>query len=206
MNFLKKLKNFSVKSILLCVFFRLFYLILKLIYKFDKWHVNGSYYCKPYKKQIIRIINNLKFNSVLEIGCGLGDIINRVKVCQNKFACDIDPHVIKVAKFLTPKQIENSPKFFLDSFYTLKLKNIDTIIMINFMHNINKKDLLFNLKKIIRYSKCKYIIVDGIKKKFKKKYQFCYSQKFWENFGDIYSKHKSVDNVRDFYVIKIKNQ
>ena len=203
--------NISLIDFIKCIFFRIFYLVLAKVYKFDKWHISGSYYCKPYKKQLIKIINDLEFNSILDLGCGLGDIINRVKMCPNKFACDIDPRVIGAAKFLNSRLYKTNINFFTESFQLLienkiiKDKKIDIIIMINWSHNINKNDLSLNLKKIIKESKCNYIIVDGIKKKYQNRYKYCHAEKFWSNFGKIKSKANSIDMVRNFYVIKILN-
>jgi SAM-dependent methyltransferase len=200
---LKKFKNFrNPVNIFLCVFSRIFLFILSIYYKFDKWHVTGSYYCKPYKKQLIEILNNLKLTSVLEIGCGLGDIINRVKVTSNKYAYDTDLGVINAAKLLSFKFIKNNTKFFAGSFGDVNQK-VSAIIMINWTHNLSKKDLYFSLKKIIKKVKCKYIIVDGINKNYRMHYKYCHGLSFWKKFGKIYLKILSVDSVRKFYIIEI---
>ena len=102
MRLVKKVKDIGLISSFYCLrkAFYLFYLQRK--YGFDRWHVGADYHCKPYKKQVINIINslpNIKF--AIEVGCGLGDILSRVKV-QDKIGIDIEQNVINCAKALLP--------------------------------------------------------------------------------------------------------
>ena len=201
---LKKIKKFkNPKNLFLCILSRFFLFLLNIFYNFDKWHVTGSYYCKPYKKQLVEIINDLKLNSALEIGCGLGCIIKRTKVNQNKFAYDIDSDAIRAAKFLNSNFNKTKTKFYIGSFNEVEQKNIEAIIAVNWMHNFDKRYLFYNLKNLIKKTNCKYFIADGIKKKFKNKYKYCHTVSFWRKFGKIYFKITSVDSVRDFYIIEI---
>ena len=87
--------------------------ILHLFFHFDKWHIGATYHLKPYKAQVVEIINNLTVTSVTEIGCGLGDIISRVDNLE-RLGVDPDVQVIKCATYLHGNKC---------NFYTSDLEN-----------------------------------------------------------------------------------
>ena len=92
--------------------------ILHLFFHFDKWHIGAPYHLKPYKAQVVEIINNLTVTSVTEVGCGLGDIISRVDSLE-RLGIDPDVQVIKCATFLHGNKC---------NFYTSDLENSTMII------------------------------------------------------------------------------
>ena len=60
-----------------------------------KWHLNATYYVREYKGKVINICNFFKSDVeyVIEIGCGLGELISRVNI-NNKIGIDIDKNVL----------------------------------------------------------------------------------------------------------------
>ena len=52
-------------------------------FKFNSWHINSNYFLRPYKKVAVQIANSYEFINVIEIGCGLCDILSRIN-CQKK--------------------------------------------------------------------------------------------------------------------------
>jgi hypothetical protein len=62
-----------------CVFCKLLYRALQLIYRFDPWHASAPYACREYKVRAVDLASSTHSRVVLDIGCGLGDIIGRVR-------------------------------------------------------------------------------------------------------------------------------
>lgn len=60
------------------------YRILHIFFHFDKWHMNAIYNITPYKKEVVKIINEIRPKFVIEIGCGLGEIISRIKAYKKE--------------------------------------------------------------------------------------------------------------------------
>jgi hypothetical protein len=123
----------------------------------DPWHIRHNIYCRPYKWKVIEIANSLNPNTVIEIGCGLGEIISRVKT-QHRIGIDIDKSCIYLANKLNkgPVYIEGS----FDDVLTLQVKEIDVLIMVGFIHGIPMDTLNFYVNQILDSKICKYIITD----------------------------------------------
>src|SRR6476661_7699197 len=79
---------------------------LRLIYRFDKWHVS-SIDQRKYAQDIIFYCNKKDDkHSFVEIGCGLGDILRNVKY-KTKKGLDADANVLKAASLLARLQGQN---------------------------------------------------------------------------------------------------
>ena len=130
-------------------------------FNFMIWHAEGCFECRPYKKQILDIVNNISPKSLVDIGCGLAEILSKSNA-KYKYGIDPDLAVIKAAKFLNP-----NIKFFKGNsdllFKMIKDKKINItneslLIASNWTHNINKEELEIFLKKSLNHFN--YIIID----------------------------------------------
>ena len=134
----------------LCYANRIFYMIFQKIFKFGKWHANAPFYCRPYKKKVVDIINDLKPVTIIEIGCGLGEIISRVNA-RNKYGIDIDANAIKFGALLARNVTFINGSF--DAIYKIPEKHIDVLVLINWTHGLEPafiKKEIYNLLKIKR--------------------------------------------------------
>lgn len=119
-----------------------------------KWHVDGCYECRPYKKQIVNLINNLNPSTIVDLGCGLGEIISKTKT-NNKFGFDPDASVVEAARFLNPNiefHVGNSTILFnfLDmGNFNLGKKSL--LIATAWTHNLNKEELNKFIEKGLEY-------------------------------------------------------
>jgi len=62
---------------------------LRLLFGFDRWHASAPYSCRPYKELVVELANALQPSIAVEVGCGLGDIISRIKAAD-RFGIDSD--------------------------------------------------------------------------------------------------------------------
>lgn len=130
--------------------------ILYYIFHFDKWHLY-KFEDKKYVEDIIKFVNSdHSIHTVVEIGCGLGDIVGNIR-CKNRLGIDISKQAIKAAKILFP-----SAKFAAGTFDKVKNKKIDCLITVNFMHEISPEILQKYYKDFCHYNKVKYIIFDSV--------------------------------------------
>ena len=149
-----KLKSLGLKGGIKCINSRYKLKKLKKKYGFMDWHVNGCYECRPYKKQIVNIVNNINPSIIVDLGCGLGEIISKTKA-KSKFGFDPDESVIQAARFLNPKvkfYVGNSKALFdyLDiSNFSLDKKSL--LISTARTNNLNKEELNEFIQKGLEY-------------------------------------------------------
>jgi len=160
----KKLISYGKREII-----RFFRIILLFCFHFDKWHI-GPLSVKQYAQDIIKYLNCLQENnrqSVVEIGCGVGDIIRHLQF-KKRFALDADANVLRAARFLSTVSFNGKINFQTFVFPQSKLNDkYDVIILVNWIHDIapavlkNKINEYFNtnLKKKGR------IIIDTVQDK-----------------------------------------
>jgi hypothetical protein len=72
---------------------------LREVFGFDSWHASAPYSCRPYKRSVVELANALRLRTVVEVGCGLGDIVSRIAAVE-LFAFDCDARLIRAARFL----------------------------------------------------------------------------------------------------------
>ena len=67
--------------------------------KVPHWHLNATFESRVYKSKVIRISNMYKTNFVIEIGCGIGEILGRLNASQ-KYGIDINIDTLRLCKRL----------------------------------------------------------------------------------------------------------
>jgi SAM-dependent methyltransferase len=154
-----RIKVLGISNVFKCFYWR--FKLKVLAYKsglaLDPWHIRHNIYCRPYEWRVIEVANSLNPNSVIDIGCGLGEILSRVKA-QYRVGVDMDKTCIYLANKLNkgPIYIEGS----FDSVLALPVKDIDLLIMVGFIHTIPMDPLSFHINQILDSKTCKYIITD----------------------------------------------
>ncbi|MFA5746034.1 MAG: DUF2334 domain-containing protein [archaeon] len=155
-------------------------------YKFNKWHINPIE-LRPYAldcvKEVNKIISKEKLTSVYEIGCGLGEILNKIKA-KIRVGYDIEPEVLIAGAQKFKKIIFN-----YGSFNDIKNKNIDVLITVNFIHEIKPSILKKYYANLIKYNRIKYIAVDSVNYKYNhnfkqilpREYKLVFKSKVFEN-------------------------
>jgi len=154
-----RIKVLGIPNVFKCFYWR--FKLKALAYKrglaLDLWHIRHNIYCRPYKRRVIEVANSLNPNSVIEIGCGLGEIISRVKA-QYRVGVDMDKACIYLANKLNKGPIYIQGSF--DSVLALQVKDIDLLIMVGFIHVTPIDTLSFHINQILDSKTCKYIITD----------------------------------------------
>lgn len=133
---------------------------LRLLFRFDRWHVSAPYSCRPYKELVVELANELQPSIAVEVGCGLGDIISRVNAVD-RFGFDADARVIRAARFL-----HRDRGFWIHDDGTSiqrvvpPARIIDCLIMVNWIHNLSPERLSEFLLPLL--PRIRYLILDAI--------------------------------------------
>ncbi len=158
-DIVKKIRLLGFKKISICLIKSLYYRLLGVFFKFDSWHARTPYECRTYKKIVVDLVNGLSKKSVVEIGCGLGEVISRVHA-ERKYAYDKDQSVINAASFLH----SHGTVFRTGTFHNLDIGEspIDVIITVNVLCNMaphQAKECLMALLSRIRPT---YLVLDSV--------------------------------------------
>ena len=142
--------------------------LLRLIYRFDPWHVSGTFYSRPYKAKVVDMINARRPECVVEIGTGLGDLIGRVSG-KRIFGFDLDPAVLKAARWLLPRTIVLAPGDFqepdriIGTLQRHHVQQIDCLVLVNWIHMIDFDTIERSIERIERACPIRAILMDTIK-------------------------------------------
>jgi SAM-dependent methyltransferase len=115
--------------------------MLRWVFGFDLWHVNriGD---RPYALRVISYLNGLpsdRRGRVVEIGCGLGDILRRLRF-RERLGLDADPAVLRAARVLAGVS-RDRPRFASFSFPNRLDRRYDAIVMVNWPHLVEEDQL-----------------------------------------------------------------
>jgi len=125
--------------------------LLRWVFRFDRWHVNrlGD---RPYALRVIAYLNGLpdeQRGRVVEIGCGLGDILRRLRF-RERLGLDADRAVLPAARLLACLSRHGRARFAEFTFPHPLDGRYDAIIMVNWPHLIEEERLRPQLAAYVR--------------------------------------------------------
>ena len=178
-----------------------FYTLIKPIFGFEEWHRSNPFHLRPYKKYVVDLINELNPNTTIEVGCGLGEMLQRVK-SKKKIGIDPSPNVIKANRLVHTFSNTEWVVGDISAINDLDTKDIDVIFMIGWLHIIKPKELQKLLISIC--DKTKYLVVDRFIKDLNEK-DFFHDFSYLEDSMDLISEKKTdKDDVRSYCIYKRK--
>jgi SAM-dependent methyltransferase len=174
---------------------------LRLLFGFDRWHASAPYSCRPYKELVVELANALQPSIVVEVGCGLGDIISRVNAVD-RFGIDSDLRVIRAARFL-----HGGRGFWIhddgDRIQRVvpQERTIDCLIMVNWIHNLSPERLSELLLPLL--PRTRYLILDAIDADGPKSYRHKHDFEFLSTVTRRLSASRAQGEPRSFVVFEV---
>ena len=206
-RFLRNLFN-GLKNLffhILCLKQRVYYKILFRNKSIYEWHLNGTFYCRKYKMISLDIINSLKPDIYIDIGCGLGEILSKVNLHSKfKYGYDPDPRLKNLISFLYNDKFlffEYEEKLLRYSSLKRKKNDIIIISMLNFVHNLSRSEIEHKISKFYKKIGPFILLIDAFYVK-DKLYKYNHHEFFFNHNGLIKFLYK-VDQLRSLYCIKI---
>ena len=188
---------------ILCIVQRIRYKFLFNGLNIDPWHLKGTFYCRKYKIKTLEIIKKIKPNYYIDIGCGIGEILNKVELgSEKKFGFDIDERLAPAIK-----KIKGDFNFSCNKkkFYDLLKENINgqnnkiIVSLLGFSHKISDKELFIYLNELRLILGPYILITDSVNDKSK---EYKYSHKsFLDKQKNIIKYFKKIDKLRSLYCI-----
>ena len=174
---------------------RILYSLLRLLFKFGSWHVVPINQ-RPYALEIYRTLNNyiekikLHYVPIVEVGCGLGDIIGSLRWKYGKIGYDLSLNVLKGAELLHPDVI-----FHQGTFENVNCKNIRYLIMVNFIHVIPPDKLKKSIEQILDKNKVEMFVLDTFRNNEGTEYIYSHDGNYLFN-----GRYKRIKRSKEFIV------
>ena len=150
-----KARELGAGNILMCFITRLRFKWLHRKFNFDPWHCSGTYHCRPYQRVAVNLVNNLTPKTVVEVGCGLGEIITRINA-PYLAGYDLEQAVIDAARHFRDAEIN----FQVGSGPDVEEDQIDVLIALNWIHNLSP----FEMREFLEpfYDRVSYFLLERI--------------------------------------------
>lgn len=146
------IRNFVVGAILSAKYNR-----MMKKYKFDTWHLS-PYEWRKYLQETSSYINKHGANKVVDIGCGLGGLLQHIKA-NEKIGMDIHEEVILAARALCDDSIE----YRVGSFHEVIGENIiDYLITFGFTHGGTEETWIEPYHTIAEKNDIRHFVVDTV--------------------------------------------
>jgi SAM-dependent methyltransferase len=192
---------------------RLYLLCLSKIFGFDLWHSKIFFENSAYAEDIVEICDDLDVNMVIELGCGLGELLVNVDK-EMRIGIDIDKNVIKAANFKNSRNITFLQCNILDpDNYDRMLSEVPTqgktepavFIMVNWIHTVELTVIKRMISVIQAKFNIKYIIIDMINPG-NDSYKYKYTPGDFSDIGEIKLTKKTKSDIRNLLVLAPNNQ
>jgi len=135
--------------------------LLHYVFGFDKWHVHNTYENRPYKKRIVQRLNEIRPRVVVEVGCGLGEIVSRLNA-KMRIGIDADKNLLRAAKLLNWRKNVTFLDGSISTTGCIRQSEIDCLIMVNWLHNVSDEEIVGEMKQLLQQKTVRYLIVDEI--------------------------------------------
>jgi len=190
------------RNIRCCIVKKALFHILWLAYRFDRWHATAPFCCRPYKSQVIKLAHSLKPRKVVEIGCGLGEIISRIDA-PVRFGFDIDEGALRAARLLNRKVFFHRGALGeTEKMVAATGSDLDLLIMVNWVHNVPFEQVASAVRALRERADLRFLIIDRILPG-KPGFSYCHSPTQLVTLGTIEASVPAVDGVRILELIRL---
>jgi len=173
---------------------------MRYVFRFDAWHADAPYACRVYKGCVVDLANSLRPTTVVEVGCGLGEILSRINA-RDRYGVDSDVRVIRAARFLHPRRIVwiHGTAAGLDQRIGPAVL-IDCLIMVNWIHNLSPEELAATLAPLL--PRTRYVILDAVDQSAPASYRVRHDFAFLSGQATQYAALRVPDEPRRFLLFR----
>lgn len=135
------------------------YEFLYKIMKFSPWHttpINEREYAIDLVHDLNNICHGSEFRTLVEIGCGIGDIVANVRA-KEKIGYDTENAILSAGRLVHP-----TVTFKRGSFADVVEGEIDCLLMVNFIHDIGLENLRESIHQMLKNNKVKMFVIDSV--------------------------------------------
>jgi SAM-dependent methyltransferase len=204
MRSIGQLRSVGVGGIVACLLKKLRYRLLARRHGFDAWHAKSPYECRGYKREVVQLAEGLRPQAVVEIGCGLGEILSRVSDCR-RFGFDIDARVVPAARELHGAGCRFECAGLADVDKVQRAVGdigADLLVMVNWPHALPWSELAAQVRRLALAVSLKHLIIDTIAPG-TPGYAHHHSAAELRELGPVLKSLSSIDGVRTLHVVAL---
>lgn len=172
---------------------------------FNAWHVKSPFARRPYKRRVVAMVESFAPETVVEIGCGLGEILARTSA-RHRFGFDQEAAVVAAAAHLHAS---------VASFHTGDLNRpeeiaqivnrpIDVLVAVNWPHILPMDDIVNGLSGLAAHVPVSILIIDTIRPE-RAGYEHYHTRADIERLGTIVASMLGGDLIRDLHAVRLKH-
>ena len=169
---------------------------LRVFYGFHPWHAAAPISARPYRQTVAHMVNELKPEVVVEVGCGLGAILSLIQA-KSRYGFDLDEGAIRAAKILRSKAIA----FTKGDISCIGDYKIDVLILVNWIHEISPEQLESWVRPLL--PRTKYLLLDAIDKNNPAEYSFMHDFIFLNGLAKSVQTKRADGEGRQFILYKV---
>ncbi len=205
MTSLAQIRSAGFGGVFTCLAKKLRYRQLARRHGFDPWHAKSPFECRGYKREVVQLAEALQPQAVIEIGCGLGEIVSRIRDCH-RFGFDIDARVVPAARELYGARCR---------FECAGLADVDTVqrvvgavgadllVMVNWPHALPWAELAVQVRRLTQAVSLKRLIIDTIASG-TPGYAHHHAAAELTSLGPVLESLPSIDGVRTIHVVALE--
>lgn len=173
-----KISGYFVESRIIGIIKERLYQQLRKHIAFDAWHITPINF-RPYAIELVSAVNHcmdhreMEKYPIVEVGCGMGDILAAIHWRWGKIGFDMSEAVIKAGKLVHP-----SVRFYQGSFEDVQVGNISCLIMVNFIHGIHPELLKRSVQTVLAKNRIEMVVIDTMQR-------IKYSDYFYSHNGEM---------------------
>jgi SAM-dependent methyltransferase len=199
---LEFLRRHGARRLASCILCKLSYRALQRIYRFDPWHASAPYACREYKVRAADLASSTQSRVVLDIGCGLGDIIGRVRA-EKRWGVDKSAAAIAAARLLFGGRVSFAigSGFAADEIAkVVSDRPIDLVIMTGWAH-MELEKLVATIRSIQQNLSVRMLLIDTVRPGMKG--CFAHSVEDLTRLGEVRASVDCGDGVRELHLIAL---
>lgn len=179
------------------------YHYLQKAFGFNRWHVRSPFPRRAYKARVVEMINSFSPETVVEIGCGLGEIVSRTKA-RNRFGFDLEAAVIAAAgRPHGPSAVFQQGDLRLPGEIARAVRRpIDVLVAVNWPHMLPYDDLAHALREFAANLPVSILVIDTIRPE-RSGYEYHHTIDDLRRLGTILTSVSGGDGIRDIHAIKL---
>lgn len=171
--------------------------ILRLIFGFERWHVHSPTSRRPYRDGLAALVNELEPACVVEVGCGLGSVLSRVRSGE-RFGYDVDPGAVRAARFRHGRSIQ----FREGGFPEVTQPRIDVLVAVAWMHEFPPEQVHAWLAPLL--PRVRHLVVDRVERSSPLTYDYYHDFAFLEGHAARVREERFGEEHRRFILYEVR--
>lgn len=204
MTSLAQIRSAGFGGVLACLVKKLRYRRLARRHGFDPWHAKSPFECRGYKREVVQLAEALQPQAAVEIGCGLGEIVSRIRGCR-RFGFDIDARVIPAARELHGAGCSFDCASLADVDMVRRAvgdAGADLLVMVNWPHALPWSELAAQVRRLAQAVSSKLLIIDTIVPG-TPGYAHYHAAAELRSLGPVLKSLPSIDGVRTIHIVAL---